>query len=594
MHLCLFLNCVFGVAGFVFVKCFVCAYVPSSVYCRISGLLVEVRHSSLDFPQTTLTLLIEASVVPHRGKRREEKGRSCGMMFGVPPLEERRPQTVAEAFAETSRALQQFSVERIRVAGLSSDGCGDDGHRTVTEQEFMREFVFHSRPCVIVDALHKWPATRHWRDDRYLFDLDGHLPLVLEKDDKTGEEGDCYDDGGSLLSVSESGTTNKSEVMGNSANSVRELQEIDVEAEHLLAKYGPRRVTVALTPNGRADAVTYVTYRRPDTDGEETEKQTENDPETSGTVMTEKLFMSAAEVRVTLPELYKLLQANPLFPPPRSQFVDLRQRCRPIAYAQMQNNCLSSEYPHLHADIDNALNDFGERVFGGKHEAANIWLGTPASVSSLHQDWVENLYAVVRGVKEFILIPPWEGVFVPKPELPAASFTLKKDRAAFTDGGTSDSACSKKCIPEAIEMGCSDDNGISDEGTEYIFCGAPEKDGTLVPWMDLDLTPAAAEDPVHLKPELRGKLHPLVVYVHPGEVLYLPAIWLHRVAQHADSRDSQAAEDTGSGFTRHCLADDMEGKGVSPLPLIAAVNYWYDMSFTNPAVVMLREFGLLL
>ncbi|RHW71426.1 Cupin-like domain containing protein [Trypanosoma brucei equiperdum] len=465
------------------------------------------------------------------------------------PNEKAQTLTVAEAFAETSKALQQFNIERIRVGGLScGNACDEEKFRMLTEQEFMREFVFHSRPCIIVGALCDWPALQRWRDDRYLFDLDEKLPMVYEKERTSkgnGEinENDSFHEDEEIVKESDA-EDSKNGTSNNEAESQGTL--------------GPRRVTVALTPNGRADAVTYVTYNAVKNESQVHDKLEGR----SDFVVTEKLFMSAAEVRVTLPELYRLLRANPLVPPLKSQFVDLRRPQCSIAYAQMQNNCLAEEYQHLHADIDTALDRFGTRVFGGKHEAANIWLGTPASVSSMHQDWVENLYAVVRGVKEFILVPPWEGVFVPKPELPAAAFTLKA--AANCKEGEE----------------------------EYIFSDSPTRDGTSVPWMDVELTPAAVDDPLHIKEELRDKLHPLIAYVQPGEVLYLPALWLHRVAQHADSEDSRVIEEASTEEIAKVSRHDQ--KHSAPLPLIAAVNYWYDMSFTNPAVVMLREFGLLL
>ncbi|RNF13697.1 transcription factor jumonji, jmjC domain-containing protein [Trypanosoma conorhini] len=443
---------------------------------------------------------------------------------------EPRPATVAEAFANTARALDQFSIERIRVEGLSrSSRSGTRGEReaeqeevrTLTEQAFMREFVFQSRPCVIVGALEDWPAMRRWRDDAYLFDLDGHFAR--------GRQGTAEaaappkDDADALADAS--------------GPRPREREATD----------DVRRVTVALTPNGRADAVTYVTHRG-------APKAEADASSAEDAVVTEKLFMCAAEVRATLPELYQLLCANPAHPPVRPVFVDLRRPAPVVAYAQMQNNCLEVEYQHLHGDISTALDRFGERVFGGPHEAANVWFGTPASVSSMHQDWVENLYAVVRGVKEFILIPPWEGAFVPKPELPSAAFAVRREDGEGGEGG---------------------------EGG-YAFAGAPVRDGLTVPWMDVEFTPAAVEDAALLPANLRERLHPLVAYVQPGEVLYLPAMWLHRVAQHADEDDRRARENPPADAQR------------PPLPLIAAVNYWYEMNFTNPAVVMLREFGLLL
>lgn len=132
----------------------------------------------------------------------------------------------------------------------------------------------------------------------------------------------------------------------------------------------------------------------------------------------------------------------------------------------------------------------------------------------------------------------------------------------------------------------------------------------------------------------KRRIHPLVAYVHAGETLYLPAMWLHRVAQHADTHDlhrrahfhchSKAINNgnnssekdnvekvlnvqTGQNILNSVDKNDKEmtsditvstltktSHALPPLPLIAAVNYWYDMSFVNPSVVMLREFGLLL
>ncbi|TPP41164.1 Cupin-like domain family protein [Leishmania donovani] len=529
------------------------------------------------------------------------------------------PLTLLEAFASSAAALRQFGIPRVRVVGLS-EGCtqqdyerqrarpdgkdletllqesslrgphgrlGTASRRTqneqsslheatayqnvpvVTEQEFMSKFVFHSRPCVILDALEAWPALRKWRDDCYVFDLD-----------------------------------------------------------HTVMR--PKNVTVALTPNGRADSVTRVTYATAAVPAEEAARVYAGDEackqavllsplthaadtDGGGAIRQEKIFMYAAELRVTLPQLYGLLLRSPMRSPPHPIDIDMRtyadkQRTPAIAYAQLQNNCLNTEYTHLRVDLLPNVERFGCRVFSKEAvEAANVWIGIPASVSSMHQDWVENLYSVVRGVKEFVLIPPWEGPFVPKPEIPAAAFAID-EAASLID-------------PE-------DDRA---ESWSLQFKQYPVKDGTVVPWMDFDLAGADAEVDAEgaARAELEGRLleklrvstspspsllssaeakrasndedaaaareeagrkplHPLVVYVHPGETLYLPAMWLHRVAQHPDSTDLHARQ-------RHSgSANAAASASPPPLPLTAAVNYWYDMSFSNPSVVLLREFGLLL
>eukprot|EP00796_Vickermania_ingenoplastis_P010494 gene10494-7291_t len=472
------------------------------------------------------------------------------------------PRDLLDAFKQTAEALQQFGLERVRVEGLSSSASVgiEDGIRTVTEQQFMRDFVFHLRPCIIVDAIDEWPAMTKWRNDRYLFNLDQHLPLVESEADTNEEE-------------------EASNIFLRRAAGVHE-----------------RRVTVALTPNGRADAVTHVVYERSDvpaelqslTFGEAAAPHavpSEAHPALGAAehpgVVAEKVFLSAAEVRVTLPEFYRLLQGNAYTSSLPPTHIDMRELRREgwrgaIVYGQLQNNCFNTEFTHLHQDVLPNIDAFGRRVFGSAPEASNVWFGTGVSVSSLHQDWVENLYAVVRGVKEFLLIPPWEGIFVPKPEIPSAAFALDADRT-------------------------------NREKLDFKFRPFPVKDGEVMPWMDFDVSPEfvesaskddvlgalnAAIDACHEEaggvcrrrwgrlPRRATTLHPIVAHVHPGETLYLPAMWLHRdVAARAKSR---AATSGGAGASE------------PPLPLIAAVNYWYDMSFDNPAVVMLREFGLLL
>ncbi|KAG5502175.1 hypothetical protein GH5_05127 [Leishmania sp. Ghana 2012 LV757] len=578
---------------------------------------------------------------------------------------EARP-TLLEAFASSAAALRNFGIPRVRVVGLSvgctqqdyerqrarSDGkdletllqesslrgpcpgLGSASHRIqneqealreaaanphvpiVTEQEFMHKFVFHSRPCVIVDALAAWPAMHKWRDDRYVFDLDHSLPLEVEK--RSGSDDEQDDHAGAPVSDEDTG-------IGE-----RVCKRVDATKSTGEAVRKRKKVTVALTPNGRADAVTRVTYATaavPAADaadvyaGDQACKQAvllpllthASDKDEGGAVRREKLFMCAAELRMTLSQLYGLLQRSPMCSPPHPIDIDMRtyadkQHAPAIAYAQLQNNCLNTEYSHLRADLCLNVEHFGCRVFGKETvEAANVWLGIPASVSSMHQDWVENLYSVVRGVKEFVLIPPWEGPFVPKPEIPAAAFAI--DEAASL------------MYPE-------DDRA---ESWSLQFKQYPVKDGTVVPWMDFDLTGADVEEDAEgaARTELEDRLlekrlvstasspssvrnagtksssdeqeavaarqeaslkplHPLVAYVHPGETLYLPAMWLHRVAQHADNTDLRAR-------ARHRGATDAAALATPPpLPLIAAVNYWYDMSFSNPAVVLLREFGLLL
>lgn len=527
--------------------------------------------------------------------------------------------TILEAFENTAAALKSYGVERVRVEGVSSTTCssslreGEDGVRTITEHDFMREFVFHLRPCIIVDALDGWGAMKKWRDDRYLFNLDNHLPSDAHTKDVCASSPPLP-----------------------SASEKCDAAHLENEEECVTAHRGPsstkameKRVTIALTPNGRADAVTHVLYDErdvpPDWQSKMFSEQTkmdavhlsshlaasqEDEQETSDgrtkqifpSLRIEKMFMAAAEVQLTLPEFYQLLHRNTYpssihYPPPH---IDMRAYKKEwnsvIAYAQLQNNCLNTEYIHLRQDIQSNVEQFGTRVFGQSPEASNVWFGTGESVSSLHQDWVENLYSVVRGIKEFVLFPPWEGPFFPKPDIPSASFEIDEAR--------------------------------SNRATlDFRFIPAPRKDGEVMPWIDFEITPDEIESssaeticgqlnrsieqchkehgksavPDSLEAPIRYApgLHPLVAHVYPGETLYLPSMWLHRVSERPDVQDvttraqcrvrAQNAEEQQESTPPFSVLETP-----MPLPLIAAVNYWYDMSFENPSVVMLREFGLLL
>ncbi|CAD2215055.1 transcription factor jumonji, jmjC domain-containing protein [Angomonas deanei] len=497
--------------------------------------------------------------------------------------EVKRPKTLLEAFSNTAKALQQFGLERIYVEGLSSADRSDE-YRVLSQIEFMRQFVFLNRPCVILGAADDWPAMQKWRDDDYLFDLKGELPLELPKQPEPVDDEE-------------------------------EEEEEDEEELYDTTTAGPKRVTVAITPNGRADAMTYVLYDATDLPAGVEIKEEHVVPvlesntawanageSAEPTLRKEKIFMYATEIKATLPELYYLLKKSPTtINFSEAMYVDMRQYAPSatptVAYAQLQNNCWETEYTHLHGDITTNVKEFGNVVFGEeKPEASNVWFGIPASVSSFHQDWVENLYTVIRGVKEFVLIPPWEAVLLPKPVVPAAKFSVDKAASPFYN--------KERTLPT------DNHDEAQFEHLQFTFHKAPKFDDTTVPWIDFDITPEVAEGDAsgiaaefakrykdnqsrkekHLQQLEEGDgdtkpvtLHPLVARVAPGETLYLPAMWGHRVGQRADERDIRERANSAK----------QAGKR-PPLPLIAAVNYWYDMSFDNPAVVLLNEFGLLL
>eukprot|EP00760_Papus_ankaliazontas_P028189 PhM_4_TR3576/c0_g1_i1/m.50631/K19219/JMJD7; jumonji domain-containing protein 7 len=213
-----------------------------------------------------------------------------------------------------------------------------------------------------------------------------------------------------------------------------------------------KKVNVSLTPTGRADAI---------------------NPETG-------VFETPAEVPMTLAELKECLAKAQT----RARLV--------IPYAQHQNNSFEKDFPELWPDIDDTLHKFGADVFCDDEEpsvpdATNMWIGGGLSVSSMHQDWYENLYAVVRGTKRFKLVAPWECAAVPKVVAPTSEYEYNTRTEEF------------RLVPT----------------------------GGTTPWISVD--------PAQL--EATGAAHVYHVEVCAGDVLYLPPMWFHEVSQCGDGDD---------------------------------------------------------
>ena len=98
----------------------------------------------------------------------------------------------------------------------------------------------------------------------------------------------------------------------------------------------------------------------------------------------------------------------------------------PIPYLSSQDDNIRKKMPTLLESIPNGLplaecfkTADGE---GGGLEAINLWLGDERSVSSTHKDFFENFYCVVRGEKEFTLLPPTDVMHLKTESFPKASF----------------------------------------------------------------------------------------------------------------------------------------------------------------------------
>jgi jumonji domain-containing protein 7 len=217
-----------------------------------------------------------------------------------------------------------------------------------------------------------------------------------------------------------------------------------------------------------------------------------------------KYFIYPAEIEVTF-DLFKnmLMDKFPL-------------DCVP--YLSSQDDNIRKYFHKLLHDIDTSI-PHADSVFGkDKLEAVNLWIGDERSVTSLHKDFYENMFAVVTGTKVFHMYPPSDSIFMYEQEFPALKYSeICKERDLHKNHVL-------KSDIELIELD--------------TFGGVASR----VPWIELDPLDPQVND----KFPLFKKASPMVCNVHAGDVLYIPAMWYHRVTQ---------TETT------------------------IAVNYWYDMNF---------------
>jgi len=130
--------------------------------------------------------------------------------------------------------------------------------------------------------------------------------------------------------------------------------------EYLTDKIGNKEVTVSFTPNGLADAPV----------GE--------------------YFVLPHEEKIKFSKVADILHRN--------SETD-------IAYVQNQNSNFLDEFDELLTDTEAEI-PWASEAFGKQPDAVNIWLGNKHSITSMHKDHYENLYAVIKGSKTFILHPP--------------------------------------------------------------------------------------------------------------------------------------------------------------------------------------------
>lgn len=148
----------------------------------------------------------------------------------------------------------------------------------------------------------------------------------------------------------------------------------------------------------------------------------------------------------------------------------------------------------------------------GEPEAINLWIGNSHSVTAMHRDNYENIYVQVLGQKHFVLLPPLCQPCVN--EQPLQQYNYKR-------AGESLTMEKEELDPEARPEG--------DDGENTVPFAVWDPDA---PSTNTTTYSSLAE--------------PMRVTLNPGDMLYLPAMWYHKV--------SQSASEEG---------------------ICVAVNYWY-------------------
>ncbi|XP_068677470.1 bifunctional peptidase and (3S)-lysyl hydroxylase Jmjd7-like [Montipora foliosa] len=152
---------------------------------------------------------------------------------------------------------------------------------------------------------------------------------------------------------------------------------------YLRDKIGDKKVTVAVTPNGYADAV------------------------------LEDKFVMPEEREMQFSEFLDILEG--------------KRKDPAIFYVQKQNSNLTSELRELSEEAASDIS-WATEAFGKQPDAINFWMGDERAITSMHKDHYENLYCVIKGKKIFTLLPP--------SDLPLIPYRLYDPaRYKVTDGG---------------------------------------------------------------------------------------------------------------------------------------------------------------
>ncbi|KAF2197642.1 Clavaminate synthase-like protein [Delitschia confertaspora ATCC 74209] len=278
-------------------------------------------------------------------------------------------------------------------------------------------------------------------------------------------------------------------------------------AKYLEQVMGNQLVNVAMTPLGNADSVVEVEDR-------------------------DLLFVKPYETEEPFETVLRKIQ---------EQELNLNTAKEPTRYAQTQNDNLRNEYVSLFADCPTTI-PFARITLEQDPDAINFWLGNSHSTTALHKDNYENIYVQILGQKHFVLLPPVESACVNEKRVVSATYVPQRSAG------------------DQVSMDCKNDVEEELRAEDLVISiDVPEERVPFATWDPDDLQNNSTRF---------SKLsRPLRVTLGEGDMLYLPALWYHKVSQ-----------------------------SCSPEGICCAVNYWYDLDFAGsfwPLCSFSRSVGLL-
>ncbi|KAI5453571.1 hypothetical protein NCC49_005397 [Naganishia albida] len=181
-------------------------------------------------------------------------------------------------------------------------------------------------------------------------------------------------------------------------------QRIDWKnTEALSEAMGERKVSIAVTPNGLADAL--------------------HTDETTGKTyfvqpLTENMSFSSFFERLADASNHEVHYLQ-------SQNGNIYRSASDHPAAEQDNDTESEETPEL-AVLQQYIEpevEFMSKALGQKPDAVNLWIGDSKSITSLHKGQYENIYHLLNGSKTFRLFAPVEGYLMNTAFYPAATYT---------------------------------------------------------------------------------------------------------------------------------------------------------------------------